>query len=119
MSDACYCDYESPSVFREGTCKARKHHKCGECGSTIQPGETYEHVWGIWGGCPETYKTCPRCLELRKYVTAHVPCFCLEYGNMLEGATETLREYAYEAPGLWFGGARLLVNINKLRSKQK
>ena len=119
MSDACYCDYESPSVFHEETRMARKPHKCSECGSTIRPGEMYEHVQGIWNGCPETYKTCPHCLGFREYVMAHVPCFCLEYGNMLEGATETLRAYAHEAAGLWFGGARLLVNINKLRSKKK
>lgn len=115
MNDACYCDYESPSVFHAELRRARKPHKCGECGSAIQPGETYENVWGIWNGCPETYKTCQRCLELRNYVSAHVPCFCLEYGNMLECATETLREYAHESPGLWFGGARLLVKINKAR----
>lgn len=115
MNDACYCDYESPSVFHEETRKAIRPHKCGECGRRIQTGETYEHVWGVWGGVSSHHKTCLHCRGFREYVRAHVPCFCWEYENMLEGATETLREYAYEAPGLWFGGARLLVNINKLR----
>ncbi len=108
---ACYCD-GLPSVIRVATRKARKPHKCGECGRLIQPGETYEHVWGVWDGRPDTFKTCSGCVGLRDYVTTHVPCFCWQYEHMLEDATETLREYAHEVPGLWFGGARLLVKIN-------
>lgn len=28
MNDACYCDYEAPSVFHEETRKAIRPHKC-------------------------------------------------------------------------------------------
>ena len=115
MSNACYCDYEMPSFFHEETRKARKYHTCCECRRTIQPGERYEHVWGVWEDTPDTHKTCQHCVGLREYVRAHVPCFCWLYGNMLEDAVQTLHYYAHEVPGLWFGGARWLVRGQQLR----
>jgi hypothetical protein len=113
---ACYCDFDPPSVCRQETRYARKTHRCCECGRAIKPGERYEHVWGIWDGRPDTFKTCHICVSLREYVAAHVPCFCWNYENMREEALETLREYADQAPGLFFGGARLYVQANQLRS---
>lgn len=118
MSEACYCDYEQPSVFRTDNRCARKPHRCCECGRTIRPSESYEHVWGIWGGKPDTFDSCHVCVSLREYVTAHVPCFCWNYGNMREEAIETLREYADQAGGLFFGGARLYVKARQLRNAQ-
>ncbi len=114
----CYCDYEMLSVSREETRKARKSHTCCECRRTIQPGEPYEHVWGVWEGKPDTYKTCQHCVGLREYVRAHVPCFCWAYENMREDALETLSYYAHEVPGLWFGGARRYVQAEQLRKQQ-
>ena len=107
--DACYCDWEPPSVFHEERRTARKEHKCGECSRIILPGEKYEHVWGVWEGRGETHRTCSRCLALRDYVQASVPCFCWLYGDMPNFAMEALSEYGRELPGLWFGGARLYI----------
>ena len=111
----CYCDGDRPSVVRVSTHNARKPHRCCECGRTIQPGERYENVWGIWSGSQDTFKTCHVCISLREYVTEHVPCFCWNYANMRAEAIETLREYSGELPGLFFGGARLYVQANRLR----
>jgi hypothetical protein len=58
-------DYETPDLYSQRTVKAKKEHKCSECGYTIQPGEQYEYVFGVWGGVPNTYKTCMRCIDLR------------------------------------------------------
>ncbi len=110
---SCYCDYEPASAYVKTTHKAKKQHKCYECHRAINQGEVYEKVWGIWEGDAVTVKTCQRCLDLRDYITAHVPCFCIGHGNVNDDAIETAREYAHESPGLLFGAYRRLVNIRR------
>ena len=102
----CYCDYDTPSVYQKTTPVARLHHKCSECGREIVPGHQYESVFGVWNGMAGMFKTCARCVAMREWVEAHVPCLCWEHGNMLEVVAEAAREYAHEAPGLLFGALR-------------
>lgn len=45
---------------------ARKQHICVECGRTIQKGEKYEVVSGLWDGEFSTFKTCSDCLCVRE-----------------------------------------------------
>lgn len=109
---ACYCDYDlSPEFYQKRIYKARKEHKCYECVGTITIGETYESVSAKWDGYFGVYKTCHRCLDLREYTKAHVPCFCWYQGSMIDDAIETLRDYAHEAGGLLFGGYRRYIAI--------
>jgi len=105
----CVCDYERPSVISERTRRARKPHKCIECGREISPGETYEYTWGIWEGDADQFKTCSRCLAVKQYVMAHVPCFCWTYGNLLDDARSCIGEYAGSVPGMRMEFGRLLV----------
>lgn len=102
---SCSCDYERPEFFSEQTVRARKHHRCNECGGTIQPGEQYEAVAGKWDGRFMTSATCPDCLGLREHIRAHVPCFCWCYGEMRDDALETARAYG-DTPGLFIRAAR-------------
>ena len=116
MRDACYCDYGDPPQFlHTEERKARTGKKCTECGGQILPGEHYEHVRGKWDNSVDTYRTCARCLRLRQWVAAHVPCFCWYYTTVRENAQETIDEYKHECPGLWFGWGRLEVAIRKHR----
>ena len=79
----CYCDYDEPwKVYAKTERKARKVHVCRECHCRIQPGEKYEHVTGI-ADAVEVFKTCARCITLRDWVEAHVPCFCWQRGETL------------------------------------
>lgn len=43
---SCFCVYidgrEYPEFYTEKKVKARKSHKCGECGKEIKLGEIYE-----------------------------------------------------------------------------
>lgn len=120
MSYECVCDFDAPTVYNKTDVKAaRKEHQCDECRCTIRIGESYEHVWGIWEGDRGTFKTCCRCLALREWVQAHVPCFCWMHGNIREEAIETARGYAHEAPGLLFGAYRREVRIRQARSDQR
>jgi hypothetical protein len=67
-------DLSQPEFFREKMVKAKKQHKCGECGATIEPGEKYENAVGVWDGEFSTHKTCSICCEVRNEL------FCGSYG---------------------------------------
>jgi hypothetical protein len=109
----CYCDYDEPyRLYAKTERKARKVHVCRECHCRIQPGEKYEHVTGI-ADAVEVFKTCARCIALRDWVEAHVPCFCWQHDEMVSAAIETCQHYAHEAPGLLFGAYRRQVLIKR------
>jgi hypothetical protein len=110
---SCYCDYEPATAYVKSWHRARKQHKCYECHRAINAGEQYEKVWAVWDGSVGVVKTCTRCLDLREYIEAHVPCFCIGHGNVNEDAIETAIAYKHEAPGLLFGAYRRLVKINR------
>ena len=114
----CFCDYDPPEVSSVSIRAARKQHKCEECGCNILSGDRYEYVWGIWEGWQDSFKTCPRCLDLREWVKAHVPCFCWAHGNMLDDARETIDQYRHECEGLWFGFLRKLYIVRTVRQQQ-
>lgn len=107
-----------PSVFSKTERRAKKAHKCGECGRAIGLGEKYENVFGVWDGDASTFKTCQRCVAVREFVVAHVPCCCWLYGNMLEDVINTARDYAHEAPGLLFGTYRRYVGTRTPKRAQ-
>lgn len=56
------CDM--PEAFNSVTRKARKNHKCCECGCTIETGEKYKYSSGIWNGEPDSFKQCLNCNEI-------------------------------------------------------
>ncbi len=118
MDDYCYCDYGDPPLMysagmRTRSSRAQKAIKCYECHLPILSGDRYERVWAKWpdDDAPRAICTCPRCLALREYVEAHMPCFCWQHGYMLESARDTVDEYAHEAPGLRFRFWRLMVAV--------
>ncbi len=55
---------EMPQAFSSVTRKARKTHKCCECGRTINAGEKYQYSSGIWDGEPDSFKQCLNCNEI-------------------------------------------------------
>ncbi len=109
----CYCDYERPEFYERTTRTARKAHKCYECDRLIARGERYEYVAAKNDGQLWTAKTCSRCLDLRDYVLAHVPCSCWTHGNMIEEVLADAETWNHEAPGLMFGALRRRVAINR------
>lgn len=56
---------EMPECFTHKQPRARRPHKCCECGGRIQVGETYHRMSGVWDGEPSVYKVCPECEILR------------------------------------------------------
>ena len=110
----CYCDYDAPAFYTAKCVKARKLHKCAECGRNIEPGETYERAFGkMDDGYTYTPATCCYCLDIRQFVKNSVPCFCWAHGSMEDDAVEAVQA-AYdrardEVKGLAFAVGRLIV----------
>lgn len=106
----CYCPYEAPTVYSVSHPRAKKEHRCDECGAEIMPGDRYEYVFGVWEGDASTWRTCMPCRDLRQWVENNVPCFCWCHGNMIEDAKETIEAACERAPeetrGLRFGFLR-------------
>ena len=116
----CYCDYKPPSAYSARVVAARKAHACDECGRIIEQGEQYERASGIWEDEPSTFKTCRHCLELRRWIKAHIPCFCWAHGNMIQDARdalEALSDETSETAGVLFGAGRRLVAIRRKREQ--
>ena len=67
--DACSCVYvdvdDIETTLSSSMPTARTAHRCGECGGTISPGDTYERIVGVYDGHIETHKTCAVCREIR------------------------------------------------------
>lgn len=70
----CSCDLVNPDVFRSTIRKARKQHKCCECGATIQPSSKYVDIFGVWDGEPGSYKQCLECSEIGDRLTKENDC---------------------------------------------
>lgn len=114
----CYCDHEPASVYEAKLVRVRKAHACEECGRNIRPGEQPERARGCWDGHWATYYTCAECLGLRRYVAAHIPCFCWAHGSMIQDARDTLAELELmpaESAGVLFGAGRRLIAIRRKR----
>lgn len=109
MSYDCYCDYERPEFYSAITRTARRAHRCYECRGFIQPGERYKRVTGKWDGTFDTHATCQRCTAFEAYVREHVKCFCWAFGDLIDDGLGVLAEYNSALPGMWFGGARLVI----------
>lgn len=95
MGFACGCD-EYPSFFKETARRARKEHKCCECGHTITPGQEYQHIFMVYEGDPDTYKVCERCADLMS--AFHDLGYCTAYGGFFEDYGDWL-EYERPFPG--------------------
>ena len=55
---------EMPSVCNDKTRKARKDHKCSNCGESITKYSNYHYISGIWNGYPNGFKLCNNCYSV-------------------------------------------------------
>ena len=65
---SCICpadDYDEPEVYNVKIVKARKVHRCYECGDSIPVGARHEHVQALYDGWSE-YRTCLVCVTIRE-----------------------------------------------------
>lgn len=88
---------ESADVYRSQIIKARKEHKCGECGDPILPGDKYEKVTACWEGTWGTHKTCRGCYHIR---SEYMPSGWY-FGQVAQGIYACLGFDYREDPALW------------------
>lgn len=105
---ACSCD-TTTYPYHEQARTARRAHKCYDCGRVIQPTQWYMDVGGLCEGRWWSGKICCHCWSAFLWVRAHIPCVCVEFGNMHEQLVEICREANSQAPGLLFGLYRRLL----------
>lgn len=79
-------DGEPAAFYARAFPKARKTHKCDECGREIAPGELYERVAAKWEGEITTLATCAHCQEARLWL--EVVCEGWLHGGVLEDLSE-------------------------------
>jgi hypothetical protein len=78
------CDFYAASVV-----KARKPHRCCECGRSITPGTNYKYVSGKYEGEFFTCKTCLPCDEILRV-------FSCGGSVMHECLWEDMRDYVFD-----------------------
>ncbi len=73
MSDTMCCplsydeNESSAEFFDQKVVKAKKPHKCYECGEDIKVGDKYERTSGKWEGTMSVFCTCLLCKEIRDH----------------------------------------------------
>ncbi len=108
-----YDDDDRPQVYVSNLRKARKTHKCYECGNTINKGEKYEYVSSIYDGIPSNFKTCFLCYDAKNYVRSFVKCFRFSHGSLFDDIKYCIDFYHHESSELWWNTMRKLVLINR------
>ena len=88
------CDH--PAIYEETTRKAAKAHRCCECRRTIEKGDAYHEVRGLWDGQWGTYRTCARCERVRNALLREMEPEDRECGFVFGGMREKLRERIYD-----------------------
>jgi len=89
---SCYCDpWDAPSLFSSKMVKARKPHRCVECGDTIVPGETYERTKQMYDGSFDSYATCDCCVDQRDTLMSQTGAECWLVGGLQEALQEAYR----------------------------
>lgn len=77
----CDCNLDSPSIFEEVKRRAKKVHKCSECGWMIQPASEYVNISGLWEGEWSHFKQCLLCNEIGNRFVQETDC-CYSIGRL-------------------------------------
>ena len=118
MTDAayCYCDCgPAPLLYDKVWRRARKSHRCYECGSEIPPGEEYEDLTAVWERADglQRIRTCADCVELRDAMDT-MDCFCWCHGSLLDDVQNQFVEADFP-PALRFNLLRVVAEHRRRR----
>lgn len=113
----CDCDWGdySPAEFVQvyTVKKARKPHRCEECGGRINIGESYQRIDGKWDGDMASLCTCKDCIEIENWARISAPCFCTITGELHERVREMVQDVAPHVPGFVFEWGRRMVKVRR------
>lgn len=100
-------DADRVEMLQSGQRKARKEHRCDECGRTITVGEFYLYEGGVFEGDLQVYKTCAHCLVGRKWLWDNCG------GHIFTQVCEEIQEHAQEYPAIAFPLYRFAVGVHR------
>jgi hypothetical protein len=89
----CSVDFDPAQVWECWSPRARKPHRCSECGYTIKPGESYARVNALSDGSWWTAVRCSACYFLCELIEETE---CDGHGQILwggDGLQEEVREF--------------------------
>lgn len=109
----CNCEVDDPPQFYvEGTRRARKQHRCVECGGPIPVGTVHRYMSGKWDSRVETFRECPLCTEVRQWAKISVDCFCSNtFSELHDDCREMVRDLGHLVPGWFMEYGRRVVRI--------
>lgn len=74
----CSCDLERPDIFEQTQRRAKKTHKCSECGCNILPASKYWSISGLWDGKWGNFKQCLSCEAIAdRFMDETDCCYCV------------------------------------------
>lgn len=86
----CSNDYNTPELFNETLIKkCAKEHKCSGCHDTIEKGESYKRIEGLWDGDFSTFKFCEGCIKVMEELESAGCCY--SYDDIREAWEEMYR----------------------------
>lgn len=85
-------DYDHGAFHSETLQKARKEHRCGECGRSIEVGEKYVRHFGVYDGSGYGGKRCLHCGVLADWLS--INCGGYLHDAVVEDFTEHAHEYS-------------------------
>lgn len=103
----CSLDYDPPTMYVRKTVKARKPHRCCECGRAIEPGEQYQRVVGVWDGTFDKHTTCGQCVSAADLLMKHC------HGFMHCGIYEDIAEHVDRSLPWGMKAARFAVGMRR------
>jgi hypothetical protein len=100
-------DCDSPTISRSETRRARKLHRCSECGRQIAKGEIHRYHFCVYDGDVSTPRTCEHCCVAEDWLRANCG------GYVIEQVIEEIREHAEEYPALALPLLRITVGAKR------
>lgn len=98
---------DPPTVYSNHTHKARKQHRCSECGRSIDPGETYRSHFYVYDGQVDTSKTCSHCCVAQDWLAHNCG------GYIFEQVIEEIHEHGQEYPKIGMALGRIAVGARR------
>ena len=86
---AWMCDYGGPDWYSGAWPRAKKEHRCVECGEIIQKGEKYGAFSGKWDGDVSTHRQHILCEDACRYVRDNIEGDCLCFGELFDYISDT------------------------------
>lgn len=103
-------DCDPADIYVAWTLKARKAHRCDECGRQIIPGEKYDRAKMLGEGYWSEFVTCAHCVVAEQWL--QINCGGFLHTGVTEDIDEHISEY-WRITDMAFGLSRLKFGMGR------